>query len=47
MIDFELSPAIANSQQMIRMMDQLEDHDDVQSVSANFNIPTELMEKAS
>jgi transcriptional/translational regulatory protein YebC/TACO1 len=34
-------------EQILRLTEELEDHDDVQSVSANFNIPTELMEKAS
>ncbi|HEX5020146.1 MAG TPA: YebC/PmpR family DNA-binding transcriptional regulator, partial [Candidatus Binatia bacterium] len=33
--------------QILKLTEELEDHDDVQSVSANFNIPTELMEKAS
>ncbi len=34
-------------EQILKLMEELEDHEDVQSVSANFNIPTELMEKAS
>jgi len=34
-------------EQILRLTEELEDHDDVQSVSANFNIPTEMMEKAS
>ena len=34
-------------EQILRLTEELEDHDDVQGVSANFNIPTELMEKAS
>jgi len=34
-------------EQILKLTDELEDHDDVQSVSANFNIPTEMMEKAS
>ena len=34
-------------EQILKLTEELEDHDDVQSVSANFNIPTELMEKAS
>ena len=33
-------------EQILKLTEELEDHDDVQSVSANFNIPTELMEKA-
>jgi transcriptional/translational regulatory protein YebC/TACO1 len=32
---------------VLKLSDELEDHDDVQSVAANFNIPDELMEKAS
>jgi YebC/PmpR family DNA-binding regulatory protein len=34
-------------EQILKLTEELEDDDDVQSVSANFNIPTELMEKAS
>jgi YebC/PmpR family DNA-binding regulatory protein len=34
-------------EQILKLTEELEDHDDVQSVSANFSIPTELMEKAS
>ena len=34
-------------EQILKLTEELEDHDDVQSVSANFNIPTELMQKAS
>ena len=30
--------------QMIRLMESLEDHDDVQNVYANFDIPDELMD---
>ena len=33
----------ANVRQVLRMMEQLDDHDDVQSVSANFNIPDDVM----
>lgn len=33
------------AQQMLRLMDALEDHDDVQKVSANFDIPAEVMEE--
>jgi transcriptional/translational regulatory protein YebC/TACO1 len=36
-----------NLEQILKLTEELEDHDDVQSVSANFNIPSELMEKAS
>jgi transcriptional/translational regulatory protein YebC/TACO1 len=34
-------------EQVLKLTEELEDHDDVQNVSANFNIPNELMEKAS
>jgi YebC/PmpR family DNA-binding regulatory protein len=34
-------------EQILKLTEELEDHDDVQSVSANFNIPNELMDKAS
>jgi YebC/PmpR family DNA-binding regulatory protein len=34
------------AQQMIRLMDMLEDNDDVQEVYANFDIPDEVMESA-
>ncbi|OAG28263.1 YebC/PmpR family DNA-binding transcriptional regulator [Thermodesulfatator autotrophicus] len=33
------------AQQMLRLMEALEDHDDVQQVYANFDIPDELMER--
>jgi YebC/PmpR family DNA-binding regulatory protein len=36
-----------NVEQILKLTEELEDHDDVQNVSANFNIPSELMEKAS
>jgi YebC/PmpR family DNA-binding regulatory protein len=36
-----------NVEQILKLSEELEDHDDVQSVAANFNIPTELMDKAS
>ncbi len=36
-----------NVDQILKLTEELEDHDDVQNVSANFNIPAELMEKAS
>ncbi len=35
------------AQQVLRLMDSLEDHDDVQKVSANFDIPAEVMEEVS
>ena len=36
-----------HAEQILKLTEELEDHDDVQSVSSNFNIPDELMEKAS
>ena len=33
------------AEQMVRLMETLEDHDDVQNVYANFDIPDEVMEK--
>jgi YebC/PmpR family DNA-binding regulatory protein len=35
------------ARQVLRLLESLEDHDDVQSVSANFDIPEELMEAVS
>lgn len=35
------------AEQILKLTEELEDHDDVQSVSSNFNIPDEVMEKAS
>lgn len=35
------------AQQMLRLMETLEDHDDVQQIYANFDIPDELMERVS
>lgn len=34
-----------DAEKMLKLMENLEDHDDVQSVSANFDISAELMEK--
>jgi YebC/PmpR family DNA-binding regulatory protein len=34
-------------EQILKLTEELEDHDDVQNVSANFDIPTEYLEKAS
>lgn len=36
-----------NVEQVLKLSEELEDHDDVQHMSANFNIPDELMDKAS
>jgi YebC/PmpR family DNA-binding regulatory protein len=35
------------AQQTLRLMEQLEDHDDVQNVHANFDIPDEVLESAA
>jgi YebC/PmpR family DNA-binding regulatory protein len=35
------------SEQLLRLMDVLEDHDDIQRVYANFDIPEAVMEKAA
>ena len=35
------------AQQLMRLLDQLEDHDDVQNVHANFDIPDEVLESAA
>jgi len=35
------------AKQVLRLLESLEDHDDVQSVSANFDIPDEIMEVLS
>lgn len=35
------------AEQALKLTEELEDHDDVQSVSANYDIPTEFIEKAS
>jgi transcriptional/translational regulatory protein YebC/TACO1 len=32
---------------LIKLLDNLEDHDDVQKVHANFDIPDEIMEQLS
>ncbi|MBN1255997.1 MAG: YebC/PmpR family DNA-binding transcriptional regulator [Deltaproteobacteria bacterium] len=36
-----------NADQMLRLMEQLEDHDDIQHVYANFDIPEGVMEQLS
>jgi YebC/PmpR family DNA-binding regulatory protein len=36
-----------NAEQMLKLMEVLDDHDDVQKVHANFDIPTEIMEKVA
>ena len=36
-----------HAEQILKLTEELEDHDDVQGVSANFNIPDELMQKVS
>jgi YebC/PmpR family DNA-binding regulatory protein len=36
-----------DAQQVLRLMDALEEHDDVQAVHANFDIPDEIMQQVS
>ncbi len=36
-----------HAEQALKLTEELEDHDDVQSVSANYDIPVEFIEKAS
>ncbi|OGQ81176.1 MAG: transcriptional regulator [Deltaproteobacteria bacterium RIFCSPLOWO2_12_FULL_60_19] len=36
-----------HAEQILKLTEELEDHDDVQSVSANFDIPNEFLDKAS
>jgi transcriptional/translational regulatory protein YebC/TACO1 len=38
-VDLDVSAA----QKVLKLMERLDDHDDVQNVSANFNIPDEVM----
>ncbi len=33
------------AQQMLRLMDMLEEHDDVQKVHSNFDIPEDILEQ--
>lgn len=35
------------AEQMLKLMESIEDHDDVQNVYANFDIPDEVMESVS
>lgn len=35
------------AEQMLRLMDALEEHDDIQHIYANFDIPTEIMEQVA
>ena len=34
---------VANGRKVLKLMEELDDHDDVQSVSANFDIPDDVM----
>jgi transcriptional/translational regulatory protein YebC/TACO1 len=36
----------AKAKQMIRLLEMLDDHEDVQNVWSNFDIPAEMMENA-
>ncbi len=37
---------VKQAEQVLKLTEELEDHDDVQSIAANFDIPDELIEKA-
>lgn len=37
--------SLGDARQVLRLMEALDDHDDVQNVSSNFNIPDEVMEE--
>jgi transcriptional/translational regulatory protein YebC/TACO1 len=37
----------AAAEQMLKLMNDLEDHDDVKNVYANFDIPKEIIEAAA
>jgi YebC/PmpR family DNA-binding regulatory protein len=41
----EVAVDAKQGEQLLRLLDALEDHDDVQKVHANFDIPDDLMEK--
>jgi transcriptional/translational regulatory protein YebC/TACO1 len=36
-----------NSRRILKLIEELEDQDDVQSVTANYNIPDEILEEAT
>ena len=38
---------VADAQKVLRVIDALEDHDDVQNVYANFDIPDEILSSMS
>ncbi len=35
----------SDAKKMLNLMDELEDHDDVQEIYANFDIPDEIMDE--
>jgi transcriptional/translational regulatory protein YebC/TACO1 len=37
----------ADASSLMRLMDALDEHDDVEAVHANFDIPAELLEQAA
>jgi YebC/PmpR family DNA-binding regulatory protein len=37
---------VKSAEQTLKLTEELEDHDDIQSIAANFDIPDEVMEKA-
>ncbi len=38
-----VTPSVSDARKVLRLMDALQDHEDVQNVSANFDIPEEIM----
>jgi len=38
-----VTPSVEEARKALRLMENLEDHDDVQTVSSNFDVPAELM----
>lgn len=38
-----VTPSVEHARKALRLMENLEDHDDIQTVSSNFDVPAELM----
>jgi len=47
MLPQSTSPSRKQAEQMVRLLEALEDHDDVQSVSSNMDIAAEELERLS
>lgn len=45
--DTTVDLGVEDGKKVLKLMEALEDHDDVQSVTANFNIPDEIMEEVT